>query len=48
MEAYRNLLVVIAETPVKDRDFATQKLAKSNLETEEEHHQDMIHLLAEF
>lgn len=48
VEAYRGLLVMIANTAPEDRDFVTQKLAKSNLETEEEHVQDIEHLLAEF
>lgn len=48
VKAYKELLQFIANTPAEERDFVTQKLAKSNLETEEEHVQDIEHLLLEF
>lgn len=44
---YQDLLVAIANTDISARDFATQRLAKKNLENEQDHLQDMIHLLAE-
>ena len=48
VEGYRSLLVAIAETPVENRDFATQRLAKEHLENEQDHVQDIVHLLEEF
>lgn len=48
IEGYRALLVAIAETEIGVRDFSTQRLAKKNLETEQDHLQDMIHLIEEF
>lgn len=48
VKAYKELLQLIANTPVEERDFVTQRLAKSHLETEEEHSQDIAHLLSEF
>ena len=48
VEAYKKLLVFISNQSADEKDFATQKLAKSHLETEQEHFQDMQHLVDEF
>ena len=45
---YKKLLVVISETKAEERDFATQRLAKKNLEAEEDHREDMVRLIEEF
>lgn len=47
IKGYRNLLIAIAATELEVRDFATQRLAKKNLEAEQDHLQDMIHLIEE-
>ena len=48
VEAYTNLLVYISNQKPNKKDFVTQKIAKSNLETEQDHLQDMIRLTEEF
>lgn len=48
IKGYKDLLIAIGNANLEDRDFATQKVAKSNLEKEEDHLQDMIHLMEEF
>lgn len=48
VEAYQKLLAFIAGQDADKRDYATEKLAKAHLETEEDHRQDMERLVAEF
>jgi len=48
VEAYQKLLAFIAGQDPDKRDYATEKLAKEHLETEEDHRQDMERLVAEF
>ena len=48
VEAYTNLLIYISGQKPNKKDFVTQRLAKQNLETEQDHLQDMIRLLEEF
>ena len=48
VEAYEKLLAYIAGQSPDKRDYATEKLAKEHLETEEDHRQDMERLVAEF
>lgn len=48
VEAYEKLLVYISEQGPDKKDFVTQKLAKSHLETEQDHLQDMERLVEEF
>lgn len=48
MEAYNALLVHISDMKANKKDFVTQRLAKQNLETEQDHLQDMERLLEEF
>ena len=48
VEAYQNLLAFIAGQSPDKRDYATEKLAKEHLETEQDHEQDMERLMEEF
>ena len=48
VEAYQKLLAFIAGQDPDKRDYATEKLAKDHLETEEDHLQDMERLVEEF
>ena len=48
VEAYNALLVYISDMKANKKDFVTQRLAKQNLETEQDHLQDMERLLEEF
>ena len=48
VEAYQKLLVYISGQSPDKKDFVTQKLAKSHLETEQDHLQDMERLVEEF
>lgn len=48
VEAYEKLLAYIAKQDPEKRDYATEKLAKAHLETEQDHLQDMERLVEEF
>jgi len=48
VEAYQKLLAAIAGQEPEKRDYATEKLAKEHLETEQDHLQDMERLVEEF
>ena len=48
VEAYENLLAYVAQQEPDERDYATEKLAKDHLETEQDHLQDMERLVEEF
>ena len=48
VEAYEKLLVYVAKQEPDKRDYATEKLAKDHLETEQDHLQDMERLVEEF
>lgn len=48
VEAYEKLLAYIAKQDPDKRDYATEKLAKDHLETEQDHLQDMERLVEEF
>ena len=48
VEAYQKLLAYIAGQDADKRDYATEKLAKDHLETEQDHLQDMERLMEEF
>ena len=48
VEAYEKLLAYIAGQSADKRDYATEKLAKEHLETEQDHLQDMERLVEEF
>ena len=48
VEAYEKLLAYIAEQEPAKRDYATERLAKEHLETEQDHLQDMERLVEEF
>ena len=48
VEAYEKLLAYIAKQDPEDRDYATEKLAKDHLSTEQDHLQDMERLVEEF
>lgn len=48
VEAYEKLLAYIAGQSPDKRDYATEKLAKEHLETEQDHLQDMERLVEEF
>lgn len=48
VEAYEQLLGYISAQKPNKKDFVTQKMAKSHLETEQDHLQDMERLVEEF
>lgn len=48
VEAYEKLLAYISKQDPDKRDYATEKLAKDHLETEQDHLQDMERLVEEF
>lgn len=48
VEAYEKLLAYISAQEPGKRDYATEKLAKDHLETEQDHLQDMERLVEEF
>ena len=48
VEAYEKLLAYLHEQSADKMDYATEKLAKEHLETEQDHLQDMERLVEEF
>lgn len=48
VEAYEALLAYIAKQDPDKRDYATERMAKDHLETEQDHLQDMERLVEEF
>ena len=48
VEAYEKLLAYLHGQPADKMDYATEKLAKDHLETEQDHLQDMERLVEEF
>ena len=48
VEAYEQLLAYLHEQSADKMDYATEKLAKEHLETEQDHLQDMERLVEEF
>ena len=48
VEAYQKLLVYLHSQKPDEMDYATEKLAKDHLETEQDHLQDMERLVEEF